>query len=402
MRRIETLDGLRGYFLVFMFINHVTFTGGLFMRYLNHAQLGFVEDAQGFVFLSGLLAGMVYTRRMNRGGFSAGARALWRRAAELYGYTIGCIIVVLVLREILPGAPRIWQGWLGEIGHGGFGAHVAAAALLYQATFLDILPQYIVYMLAAPMLIWLVVRGRAAAVVTGSLVLWLAVQTGLHLPLIDAINVGLKHLSSKLFLRVPFNVLAWQALFMIAMVIGSLMALDRLDIRRYFDVRHAPIVKMMAISLLFFTALRLGFTFGLIPGDVTARFRMLENRAAFSPIFMINFVIAAYVFTWVMTAGKEVADARVRRLSQFFTWLFNLSFLRLLGRHSLQIYAWHVVLIYLVFWVDKQVGPFTQFEKTLITLFGIALLALPAVYRERRAAKTRLPGGETTRSSTAG
>ncbi len=392
MGRIQTIDGLRGYFIVFMLINHLTFTGGYMLIYFNHAQLGFVEDAQGFVFLSGLLAGMVYTRKMARNGFAAGAKALWRRSAELYAYAIGCILAILVLRQLLPDAPHIWDQWLGAIGRGGAGAHLEAALLLYQATFLDILPQYIVYMLVAPGVIWLVLRGKWPAVLTGSLLLWLAVQTGLNLPLASAINGGLRHISSHAAMRVPFNVLAWQILFMSAMTIGVLFSQGKIEIGRFFDPARPTLARMLAFCLLFFLCFRLGFTFDLVPDQVAAKFRMLENRSAFSAIFLVNFLMTSYVLAWLLIAGRFAADARVRRISEGLYWLFNLPFLRLLGRHSLQIYAWHVVLVYLIFWLDKHYGPFDQFTKTVIAVSCVGLLSLPAIYRERRAvAVERVP-----------
>ena len=52
MSRLAVLDGMRGYFLVFMLLNHLSFTGGLWLVHINHAELGFVQDAQGFIFLS--------------------------------------------------------------------------------------------------------------------------------------------------------------------------------------------------------------------------------------------------------------------------------------------------------------------------------------------------------------
>ncbi|HEU5094168.1 MAG TPA: OpgC domain-containing protein, partial [Reyranella sp.] len=63
MGRLTILDGLRGYFLVFMFLNHLAFTGGYMLVKINHDELGFVEGVQGFVFLSGLLAGLVHGQR---------------------------------------------------------------------------------------------------------------------------------------------------------------------------------------------------------------------------------------------------------------------------------------------------------------------------------------------------
>src|SRR5690606_1716359 len=64
LKRFEIIDGMRGYFLVFMLVNHLIFVGGYWMVEVNHRQFAFVEDAQGFVFLSGLLIGMVYARKM--------------------------------------------------------------------------------------------------------------------------------------------------------------------------------------------------------------------------------------------------------------------------------------------------------------------------------------------------
>ena len=57
MKRFDLIDGMRGYFLVFMLINHLVFAGGFWLVEINHRQFAFVEDAQGFVFLSGLLIG---------------------------------------------------------------------------------------------------------------------------------------------------------------------------------------------------------------------------------------------------------------------------------------------------------------------------------------------------------
>src|SRR5690606_35972587 len=84
MKRFDIIDGMRGYFLVFMLINHLIFAGGYWLVKVNHNQLAFVEDAQGFVFLSGLLIGMVYARKMIKNGYAAGRQAIYSRAFELY------------------------------------------------------------------------------------------------------------------------------------------------------------------------------------------------------------------------------------------------------------------------------------------------------------------------------
>ncbi|MGU4174214.1 LysE family transporter, partial [Pseudomonas aeruginosa] len=45
-------------------------------------------------FLSGLLIGMVYARKMMKYGYDAGKQMIWNRALELYRYAMGLVIAV--------------------------------------------------------------------------------------------------------------------------------------------------------------------------------------------------------------------------------------------------------------------------------------------------------------------
>jgi hypothetical protein len=389
MQRLGTIDGLRGYFLIFMLLNHLAFTGGYLLVRLNHSELGFVQDVQGFVFLSGLLVGIVYGRRMMRAGFAAGSMALWRRAAELYAYTIACVLVVLALREILPQAPRLWHDLLGGLGEGGVAFRIAGAGLLYQVTYLDVLPQYVVYFLAAPPLVWLCIAGRWLSVAVGCAILWFGVQSGVHLPIANALNAWLGRFDSDLFVRVPFNVLAWQLIFFGAMVIGVLWVQGKIDFERVFDPGKTALVKAFSVSLVVFAAFRLGLTFEIVPESVRQRFFLYENRAEFGLVFLLNFIALGYVLAWVLIAGPRSPRPVIAAIGRALAFVFNLSFLRLLGRHSLQIYAWHIVLVYLVLWLDRYAGPFDEVTKTAIAVAGIALLSLPAIYLERHVRRDR-------------
>ncbi len=58
--------------------------------------------------------------------------------------------------------------------------------------------------------------------------------------------------------------------------------------------------------------------------------------------------------------------------------LFLLRFLRYLGGHSLQVYAYHVVLAYVIVLIDEAVRPVGLAGKTAITVLAVASLALPA------------------------
>ena len=141
MKRLDIIDGMRGYFLVFMLINHLVFVGGYWLVEINHRQLAFVEDAQGFVFLSGLLIGLVYARKMLKFGRWEGSRKVYSRAFELYRYAMGLVIAVLLARMILPGGYEAWWNWLGDSSFADPTRLLAIATFVFQPTFMDILPQ---------------------------------------------------------------------------------------------------------------------------------------------------------------------------------------------------------------------------------------------------------------------
>lgn len=382
MRRLELLDGLRGYFLVFMMLNHIYFTGGLTLVYVNHAQLGFVEDAQGFVFLSGLLIGMIYARRMAREGFAAGAKRIWHRAAELYLYALFCLFAVLLAVRLWPDLQVYWVNWIGKLPTPGFAPTLAAATLLHQPTYMDILPQYIAYMLVTPPLVLLVLNGRWALVATASALSWLAVQLGVHLPLGAAVDTLLGRLEPELAMRNHFNVFAWQVVFMAGLVMGALTSTRQIDWQTVFHPGRRMLLVTAFSFFLFFMLLRLSWSFGLVPEVTWERFAKVTNRGEFSLVYLLNFVATGYLLAWTLIAGPRASEEWLRKVAAFLTGLFSLSFLRLLGRHSLQVYVFHVVLVYAVLALDRLWGPFSEPVRTALAIGAIASLAIPAWLRE--------------------
>ncbi|WP_225410752.1 OpgC family protein [Stigmatella hybrida] len=386
MRRLEVLDGLRGYFLVFMVLNHLSFEGGYLLVKLNHGELGYVQDAPGFVFLSGLLMGQVHGTRMKKQGYRAGASRIYQRVFELYRYTVGCLLAIIGLGFLLSESSVYWEPWLWQLARNDWGFALAAAALLYQPTYLDILPQYIVYLALSPPLVWLCVTGRWVPVALGSMMLWLGVQFGVHLPLASAIDAVMGALHSGLVLRAHFNVLAWQLVFTAGMVLGCLASTGQLNWQRVFDPSRRGLVQAALCITGFFMLCRLGMTWGLLPEAMQARVRAVEIRAEFSLMFLLNFAAMAYLVGWLLVAGERSESRFVRRAGEGLRALFTLPFLRRIGRHSLQAYVWHVLVIYLLKAVDYHHGPFNELTKTAIAVAAVASLALPALLQESRSA----------------
>lgn len=391
MRRLEALDGLRGYFLVFMMLNHLVFTGGYLLVKVNHGELGFVQDAQGFVFLSGLLVGMVYAGQMKKKGYAVGASKIRNRARELWGWELFCLAAIMILGLALTHSGVFWRDWLWQLADNDWHFAAATALLLYQPTFMDILPQYIVYMLVAPPLVWLCVTGRWQSVAVGSFLLWMAVQFGAHLPLADAVDGAMKAVDPELALRAHFNVFAWQVVFMSGLVLGALTATRQIDWTSVMDPKKTGLVWCAVGMVLFFMAWRLGRTFEILPQAVVDRVAATDVRGEFSLLYVLNFAGLAYLVGWLMMAGTRSEHAIPRTLGNGLTALFTLPFLRLLGRHSLHVYVYHVIVIYLLKAVDYHFGPFTEVTKTAIALTAVASLAIPALWREARADRPRVP-----------
>ncbi|EJH80513.1 TPA: OpgC domain-containing protein, partial [Vibrio cholerae O1] len=65
MKRIPALDSIRGLLLVLITFNHlIWYSGGTtILQMITHEPVGVFGAAEGFIFMSGLLAGMVYSRR---------------------------------------------------------------------------------------------------------------------------------------------------------------------------------------------------------------------------------------------------------------------------------------------------------------------------------------------------
>jgi hypothetical protein len=285
---------------------------------------------------------------------------------------------------MMPGSRIYWQDWLWKLADGDVGYAIAALLMLYQPSFMDILPQYVIYLVFAPPLVWLCLTGRWTWVVAGSLFLWVLVQFGFHLPLVDAIDGAMRSASEGLTLRAHFNVLAWQLLFMGGLVLGALVATDQVDWQRVFDPeRRAPAV-LAGLLLLLFMGLRLASTWGYLPEAFAERFARYDIRGEFSLVYLLNFAALAYLVAWFMIAGVRSKGVIPRRIGLGLMSLFTLPFLRLIGRHSLQVYVWHVVLVYLVKAFDYHYGPFSEASKTLIAVMAVASLAVPALWRERK------------------
>src|SRR5712675_3403141 len=82
LQRLPELDALRGLMLLLMTLAHLP----THFQVVTNQQLGFVTEAEGFIFLSAFLTGRIFGRIADESGFLMVIKALWTRAGRIYGY----------------------------------------------------------------------------------------------------------------------------------------------------------------------------------------------------------------------------------------------------------------------------------------------------------------------------
>ncbi|MCF8481482.1 MAG: OpgC domain-containing protein [Rhodospirillum sp.] len=387
--RFEILDGFRGYFLIFMVVTHFQYMDGSIIGHMTHGSLGYVQDAQGFVFLSGLIVGLHHARGYLTGRARRTDGKLLARAWLLYRYSLGLLAFLFLLPLLFPPLQGGWERFYADFFQDPTLIGATALTLLYQPTYMDILPQYMLYLVISPLLLRLVLNGRAAWVIGGSLLVWLPTQLGVHVPAI----AGLESLGQNLFgptfiTRAGFNPLGWQLLYVSGLVIGATLAKDPDRLWSWFPAGGGAALVAAGVLLAYFLVMRLGQTLSLLPLDIVHSFQVLDNRTTLSIVYPINFAALAYAMTWTLLWGGQSPRRPVRALERSLRWIFTHPFPRLLGRHSLGVYTFHLVLVFTMYALETAVGPFSELGKTLITLSGITLLLIPSFLAE--SARTRM------------
>lgn len=219
--RLWQVDALRGLMLVLMTLTHVP------TRFSSPAgqPFGYVSAAEGFVFLSAFMAGLVYTRRGLAQGADSMRQAFLRRVLRIYLSQVALLaflffaVALLGLVLAQPAITNMVSYFLEHPAH----ALAASLLLLYNPPLLDILPMYVLFMLASPLVLDAGLRRGFGGLLGLSLALWVGAQFGLGHALYDRVAA-----TADVFVPVQqtgaFTVLAWQLLWMLGLWLGAQQA----------------------------------------------------------------------------------------------------------------------------------------------------------------------------------
>ncbi|MCC7103598.1 MAG: OpgC domain-containing protein [Chloroflexi bacterium] len=249
-RRDLRLDLLRGFAVFAMIVDH--FGGRSWITPITGGNTFLVSAAEGFVFLSGFVMGMVYGRRFLRDGWTATTEAILRRAALLYAVTVGLTLLFVSLFTFTN--LRLWLDRAYGLGlTDPLELVVGTLTLHYTYHGTDILWMYTVMIAATPILFHLLTTGRTRFVIAGSALLWLTYQ---FFPAQAAIPWVVDS-------AVYFPVAAWQLYFAIGLVMGYHR--DRLA-ARLSPVRGWPSLLVCSVAFLGLVLLDWGHNTGRLMG----------------------------------------------------------------------------------------------------------------------------------------
>jgi|GEM_PF-154961 len=159
------IDLLRGFFVFAMIIDHVREASPLYL--LTGGNRFFVSAAEGFILLSGLMAGLIYRRVVARDGFLAAVRKVWGRALSLYLLTVGITLVLLPISELT----RL--RWAQGVDFSQSLNLVVSVLTLHRTYYLaDVLLLYTLLFAILPAALFLMVEGKAWLLIGLSWLVW--------------------------------------------------------------------------------------------------------------------------------------------------------------------------------------------------------------------------------------
>jgi hypothetical protein len=345
------LDFFRGLALWFIFLDHMPIN---IVNWFTLRNYGFSDAAELFVFISGYTAAFVYARVMVERGFVVAAARIFKRVWQLY---IAHIFLFVIFVAEIAYVARTFENPLFaeemnilEFLQQPHETLFQAALLKFKPANMDILPVYIVLLIAFPFVLWLLLRAPAITLIASATLYALSDTFAWNLP---AYPSG----------HWIINPLCWQLIFVFA-AWCALYGVDRLG-----DVVRSPAVVGIAIGYLvfaFFIVMSWYFTplTALVP-------RWLQDFMY--PIDKINLDVLRF------THFLALAVVAVRFVPRDWS-LFKSALARpiiLCGENSLEIFCLGVFLSFTAHFVLVEFSG-GEGMQVLVSVLGIALMSATA------------------------
>ena len=354
MERKYQLDFFRGVFLIIITIDHFLKDNDAIKRF-TYEFIGWVTAAEGFVFLSGLTAGLVYTYKFNQKGYNFIKIAAKNRSWLIYRNHIITFFIAFLLIIFIPQFTQYWKKEFSYLINYPFIASVLNILLIYKPNVFDILPMYSIFLLFVPLVIYYLNKGYYWQIIIISLLFYIIGNINNNFYFFEKmsnnenINTGY------------FNILCWQLLFLAGIFTGFF----------YYIGKTKNIQNNKYIFYLSLLTVIISFLVKNTHLDLKYNLNISIDKHTLGPLRLINFFALFFIFTYLSTKKNA--------------WFKNEA-LCYLGQYSLEVFSLHIVLMILLRPVEDYFD--NQFSLKVAKHFYIypagefmlLLLILPALY----------------------
>jgi hypothetical protein len=277
--------------------------------YVNQP-FGFLAATEGFIFLSALFTGRIYSRIAERDGNGVMWRKLWIRTGKLYCYQLLLLAFAFVIEAPIAArgnTPAVHNLLDFYFAAGRTRAFIDAALMIYRPPLLDILPIYIILLAVTPFALVLGTRFGWKYALTGGFTLWLLAQFGFQ--------SFAYHVQARAFgLQIPLNEMgafdlwAWQLWWLVGLWLGVRWAKDDLRLNWIKQVTIPAV-----ILAVFFLVLR----YAQVGGVLTfGRSGLLFDKWDFGAGRIVNFTAVAALAIRFRSALRPLAIRPLVMLGQ--------------------------------------------------------------------------------------
>jgi hypothetical protein len=345
------LDFFRGIGQWMVFLDHIPFD---VVNWLTFRNYGFSDAAELFVFISGYTAGFVYGPAMREGRIFAATARLLKRVWQLYVAHV--FLFVFFIAYIAQTAEHYDNPMLAhEFNIFNFLRHpdvmlLQGLILKFKPVDLDVLPLYIVLLLAAPVVMWVMTRRPGLTLLASTVLYIVAREFDWNLPSFPA---GTWY----------FNPITWQLLF----VFGMWCALG--GAKRLAPVIESRGALVLAVGYLVFAFL-IVMTWHVpswarfVPSWLAHAMYPID-KTNLDPLRLIHFLAMAAVAVRYIPRKWPPLSSKVARP------------LVLCGQHSLPIFVFGTFLSFAAHIILVEISN-TVVVQILVSVVGIMLLVAAA------------------------
>ncbi len=341
------LDFLRGVGQWMIFVDHIPYN---FLNWFTLRNYGFCDAAEFFVFISGYSIGFAYGPAVRAGEMVAATKRLWTRAAQLY---VAHIFLFLFFTAQISRAARRFDNpmYKDEFNVAQFlenpDVMIQQALLLkYKPVNLDVLPLYIVLVVAAPLILWGLLRRPHLTLVCSGVLYFASRHFGWNLP---SFPDGHWY----------FNPFAWQFLFVFGIWCGFG---NGPQIRPWVKSLPNQLLSWTIVLVALVIALSWNFEalYGLVPESI-GKILYPIDKTSLAPVRLIHFL--ALLAIVIKLLPPDLPALRSEHLRPII----------LCGQRSLPVFCFGVILAFTAHWILVQVSSSIAMQ-ILVSVGGIGLM----------------------------